>query len=185
VRGGSTHLESLVLQDALDGRVLARGRELGLEDDAEGAIAHDLALGILHVPSLSRHAILDLFADDLWARRAVSREHDKREQHGGEWGALTSHPETGEGSRPILRHGGAKTRRLSREREAGAEGSSEGNRRRGEGRGGQLLGAVGSEGDEGARGGGEGVEKWRIGCVEGDGEEEESERERRGEVEEV
>jgi hypothetical protein len=39
------------------------------------------------------------------------------------------------------------------------------------------LGAVGSEGDEGARGGGERVEKWRIGCVEGDGEEEESERE--------
>jgi hypothetical protein len=70
VRGGSTHLESLVLQDALDGRVLARGRELGLEDDAEGAIAHDLALGILHVPSLSRHAILDLFADDLWAKES-------------------------------------------------------------------------------------------------------------------
>jgi hypothetical protein len=44
---------------------------------------------------------------------------------------------------------------------------------------------VGGEGDEGARGGGERVEKWRIGCVEGDGEEEESERERRGEVEEV
>ena len=29
------HLESLVLQDALDGSIFARRRQLGLEDDAE------------------------------------------------------------------------------------------------------------------------------------------------------
>lgn len=59
------HLESFILQDALDGRIFARRRKLGLEDDTEGSVAHDLALCILHVPSLSSDAILDLFANDL------------------------------------------------------------------------------------------------------------------------
>jgi hypothetical protein len=40
------YLEPLVLQHALDGGILATGRQLGLEDDAERAIADDLALGV-------------------------------------------------------------------------------------------------------------------------------------------
>ena len=40
-------------------------RQLGLEDDAEGAVAHDLALGVLHLFCLSGQAVLHLLANDL------------------------------------------------------------------------------------------------------------------------
>lgn len=43
------HLEAFVLEHALDGGVLAAGRQLGLENDAEGAIAYDLALCVRQV----------------------------------------------------------------------------------------------------------------------------------------
>lgn len=59
------YLESLVLEHALNGSVLTRGRELGLEDNAEGAVSHNLALSILHVSSFSSNTILNLFANDL------------------------------------------------------------------------------------------------------------------------
>lgn len=59
-----TYLEALVLQHALDGGILPRRRELGLEDDAEGAIADNLALGVLHLLGLAGQAVLDLLTDD-------------------------------------------------------------------------------------------------------------------------
>lgn len=60
----SSYLEALVLENALDGGILSAGRELGLEDDTERAIAHDLALGVLHLFRLTGQSILDLFAND-------------------------------------------------------------------------------------------------------------------------
>jgi hypothetical protein len=60
------YLEAFILEHTLDGRVFAAWGELGLKDDAEGAIAHDLALGVLHFTSLASKAILDLLADDLY-----------------------------------------------------------------------------------------------------------------------
>ena len=62
---GTARLESLVLQDTLYCSVFARGRELGLEDDTEGTVPHNLALGILHVSSLPGYAVLNPFADNL------------------------------------------------------------------------------------------------------------------------
>lgn len=62
---GTAYLESLVLQHTLDGGVLAVGRNLGLEDHAEGAVPYNLTLGILHLAGLSRNTILDLFAYNL------------------------------------------------------------------------------------------------------------------------
>lgn len=59
------YLEPLVLKDTLDGGVFARGRKLGLKDDAEGSIAYDLALRVLQIPRLSSDAILHLLANDL------------------------------------------------------------------------------------------------------------------------
>ena len=58
-------LESFVLQYTLDSSILAIGGDLGLEDDAEGAISNNLALGVLHLSSLAGDTILNLFADDL------------------------------------------------------------------------------------------------------------------------
>lgn len=58
-------LETLVLQNALDGGIFTAGRQLGLEDDTERAIADDLALRVLHLFCLSGQAILDLFANYL------------------------------------------------------------------------------------------------------------------------
>lgn len=66
------YLEALVLEDPLDGRILAAGRQLGLEDDSKRAVADDLALGVGKIPVLSRHAIVDLFADDFCCRRQRS-----------------------------------------------------------------------------------------------------------------
>jgi hypothetical protein len=59
-----TYLKALVLQHALDGSILSGGRQFGLEDDAERAVADDLALGVLHLLSLSGQAVLDLLTDD-------------------------------------------------------------------------------------------------------------------------
>lgn len=58
-------LEALVLQHSLDGSVLPAGRQLGLEDDTERAIADDFALSILHLFRFTSQAILDLFANNL------------------------------------------------------------------------------------------------------------------------
>jgi len=57
-------LEALVLQHALDGGILTRRRQFGLENDTEGAIADDLALGVLHLLGLPSKAVLDLLTDD-------------------------------------------------------------------------------------------------------------------------
>lgn len=61
---GSPYLEALVLENALDCSVLAAGRQFGLKDDTEGAIADDLALGVLHLFRLASESILNLFAND-------------------------------------------------------------------------------------------------------------------------
>lgn len=68
-REGAAYLESLVLQHALDGRILAGRGQLGLKDDAEGAVSHYLALGVLHLFGLAGQAILHLLADHLCGRR--------------------------------------------------------------------------------------------------------------------
>lgn len=60
------YLEALVLQHPLDGSIFTGGRQLGLEDDTEGTISDNLALCVLHISSLARDAILDLFANNLY-----------------------------------------------------------------------------------------------------------------------
>lgn len=60
------HLESLVLQDSLDGSIFTAWRQLGLEDDAKGAIANNLALSVGQISVLASHAVLYLFAYHLW-----------------------------------------------------------------------------------------------------------------------
>ncbi len=74
------HLEALVLEHAFNGRVLAIGGELGLEDDTERAVADDLALRVLHLAGLAGEAILDLFANDLFLHQrrdtGETRRHD-------------------------------------------------------------------------------------------------------------
>lgn len=55
------HLESFVLKNSLDGSIFPAGRQFGLKDDAKGAIANDLALGVLHLPRFPSEAILHLF----------------------------------------------------------------------------------------------------------------------------
>ena len=59
------YLESLVLEDSLDGSVLAAGSHLGLEHHTEGAIADDLTLRVGDLLGLAGQSILDLFANDL------------------------------------------------------------------------------------------------------------------------
>ena len=59
-----THLEALVLQDTLDGRIFTTGRQLRLEDYAERAVADNLALRILQVSYLACDPIVHLFPDD-------------------------------------------------------------------------------------------------------------------------
>lgn len=61
-----SYLEPLILQDSLDGRVLAARGHLGLKHHAERPVAHDLALRVRDLLGLPCQAILDLFADDLW-----------------------------------------------------------------------------------------------------------------------
>lgn len=65
--GSPPYLEPLVLQDSLDGSVLAAGGHLSLKHDTERSIADDLALGVGDLLVLACQAILDLFADDLCA----------------------------------------------------------------------------------------------------------------------
>ena len=65
-RAIGTYLEALVLQHALDGGILTRRRQFGLENDTEGAIADDLALGVLHLLGLPSKAVLDLLTDDFY-----------------------------------------------------------------------------------------------------------------------
>lgn len=59
-QGGRTDLESLVLQDLLDGNV-SRGHvsleELCLEDDAEGAIADDFAVCVDEITLVAALAV--------------------------------------------------------------------------------------------------------------------------------
>jgi hypothetical protein len=63
-----TILESFVLKHPLDGSILAGRREFCLEDNAEGAIANDFALGVLQVPCLACDAVLDLLANYLCSK---------------------------------------------------------------------------------------------------------------------
>ena len=56
-----TDLEPFVLKHPLDGSILARWRELCLENHPERPIAHDLALRILHFYCLPCQPILNLF----------------------------------------------------------------------------------------------------------------------------
>lgn len=60
-----TNLESLVLQDSLDGSIFAIGSQLCLEHHAEGAVAHDFALRVLHFSGLARNSILYFFPDNV------------------------------------------------------------------------------------------------------------------------
>lgn len=63
------HLEPLVLEHSFDGGIFARWGKLRLENNAEGPVANDLALSILHLARLSSQSILDLFANDLCNER--------------------------------------------------------------------------------------------------------------------
>lgn len=63
---GQSHLESLVLEDSLDGGIFPRGRELGLKHYAERAITDNLAVGILQLSGLSSNTILHFLPHDLY-----------------------------------------------------------------------------------------------------------------------
>jgi hypothetical protein len=127
---GATHLEALVLQHSLDGRVFTAGRQFGLEDDAEGAIADDLALCIGQVFVLARQAVLHFLADDFCegvSMRAVA----------GRAGTLTTHSQRGEGRWPVLGHcsgvstmGSAKRARIAVAVKRAAGGGRAGSERR-------------------------------------------------------
>lgn len=58
------YLESLILQDALDGSIFVRRSELGLENYTKGAISDNLALCVLKFSRLAGDSILDLLLDD-------------------------------------------------------------------------------------------------------------------------
>lgn len=62
--GCHRHLESFILQHALDGGIFAVGSKLGMKDHAKGPVPDDLALGVLHLSGLPRHTILNLFPND-------------------------------------------------------------------------------------------------------------------------
>ena len=64
--GLAAHLETLVLENTLDGRIFAVRGKLGVEDHTEGTISYDLALGVLHLSCLASDSILHLLADDLY-----------------------------------------------------------------------------------------------------------------------
>lgn len=67
------YLEPLILEDSLDGSIFPARSHLGLKHDTEGAIAHDLALGVGDLLGFASQSILDLLPDDLWTRSVVSR----------------------------------------------------------------------------------------------------------------
>jgi hypothetical protein len=117
------YLEPLVLQDSLDGSVLAAGGHLGLKHDTERSIADDLALGIRDLLVLPCQAILNLFADDLCAgktKRETSVWKSRKlktgaiDQHQRSEGVLTTHAQTWEQPRSTLCHlflgGGGRVR---------------------------------------------------------------------------
>ncbi len=69
----TAYLESLVLQDPLDGGILTARRELGLEDNTKRAIADNLALSVLDLSSFPSQSILDLFANDFCVELVSAR----------------------------------------------------------------------------------------------------------------
>jgi hypothetical protein len=73
---GVGDLEALVLENTLDGGIFAAGRQLGLENDTEGTVADNLALGVLHLFRLSGQTILDLFANYLCTALARAKSRD-------------------------------------------------------------------------------------------------------------
>lgn len=99
------YLESLVLENTLDGSILSRWRQLGLENNAKGAVSDNLALSILQVPSLTGHSILDLLADHLCncVSSGTSNQVQTFKPNGGNI-ILTSHPEAVESVWPMSRH---------------------------------------------------------------------------------
>lgn len=66
-----THLEALVLEHPLDGRIFAAGRQFSLEDNTERAVADDFALCVRQVFVLARLTVLHLLADDLCGNVSV------------------------------------------------------------------------------------------------------------------
>jgi hypothetical protein len=68
---GATNLESLVLQDSLDGSVLTIGSQLRLEHYTERAVAHNLALRVLHFPVFASNSILHFFPNDICVENAL------------------------------------------------------------------------------------------------------------------
>jgi hypothetical protein len=59
------YLEALILEDSLDGSILAAGSHLGLEHDPEGAIANNLTLCVGDLFGFTGQSILDFLLDDL------------------------------------------------------------------------------------------------------------------------
>lgn len=64
----SIYLEPLILEDSLDGSIFPARSHLGLKHHTEGAIAHNLALGVGDLLRFAGQSILDLLPDDLWER---------------------------------------------------------------------------------------------------------------------
>ncbi len=100
----TTYLEALVLENALDGSIFSVWGELCLKNNTKGAIAHDLALRILHLLRFAGQAILYFLANDLCKPSASTACR---------WGAswiCTSHAQAREACWTILRRhlGGAK-----------------------------------------------------------------------------
>lgn len=66
------HLETLVLENTLDGGIFVGRGELGLKDDTEGTISYDLALCVLQLLRLAGDAILHLLLDNFCEIESVS-----------------------------------------------------------------------------------------------------------------
>lgn len=64
---GEGYLESFVLKNALDSCILARWRELRLEDYTERAVAHDFTLSVGKFSCFTGDTILHLLADNFYA----------------------------------------------------------------------------------------------------------------------
>lgn len=80
---GGAHLESFVLKDTLDGGIFVGGGQLGLEDDTEGTVADNLALGVLQILRLASFAVLDLLPDDFWdTKLALQRAGKTKSSYG-------------------------------------------------------------------------------------------------------
>lgn len=59
-----SHLEALVLEDALYCGILPTWRQLCVEDNAKRAVADNFALRVREISSFAGEAILDSFTDD-------------------------------------------------------------------------------------------------------------------------